>query len=46
MLKSFIIYSLDSHDTNEPFVEDLKGPDNTETINTFFCIFHTINEKY
>ncbi|MEN6512181.1 MAG: hypothetical protein ABFD00_10195 [Chloroherpetonaceae bacterium] len=46
MLKSFIIYSLDSRNANELFVEDFKDPDNTETINTFFCIFHTINEKY
>lgn len=42
MLSSFVSEAVDSLDTAEPLVEELKTTDDPEVINTIFRVFHTL----
>ncbi|HPP40516.1 MAG TPA: Hpt domain-containing protein, partial [Candidatus Kapabacteria bacterium] len=42
MIMQFVSESLDSLDTNEPLVENLKLEDNSEFVNSIFRVFHTL----
>lgn len=42
MLRSFVSEALDSLDTNEPLVEELRNEDNAEFVNAIFRVFHTL----
>ncbi len=42
MIMQFVSESLDSLDTNEPLVENLKLKDNSEFVNSIFRVFHTL----
>ena len=42
MLTSFVSEAVDSLDTAEPLVEELKTADDPEVINTIFRVFHTL----
>ncbi len=42
MLQSFVSEALDSLDTNEPLVEELRNKDNAEFVNAIFRVFHTL----
>lgn len=42
MLTSFVSEAVDSLDTAEPLVEELKVTDDPEVINTIFRVFHTL----
>lgn len=42
MIMQFVSESLDSLDTNEPLVENLRLEDNSEYVNSIFRVFHTL----
>ena len=42
MLTSFVSEAVDSLDSAEPLVEDLKNSDDPEVVNTIFRVFHTL----
>ncbi len=42
MLRSFVSEALDSLDTYEPVVDDLKNDNNEESVNAIFRVFHTL----
>ncbi len=42
MLNNFVSEALDSLDTNEPLVEELRNEDNAEFVNAIFRVFHTL----
>lgn len=42
MIRSFVSESVDSLDTNEPLVDNLRLEDNSEYVNAIFRVFHTL----
>lgn len=42
MIRSFVSESIDSLDTNEPLVDNLRLEDNSEYVNAIFRVFHTL----
>lgn len=42
MINAFVSESIDSLDTNEPLVENLRFEDNSESVNAIFRVFHTL----
>lgn len=42
MLQSFVSEAVDSLDSSEPLVENLKNPEDSESVNAIFRVFHTL----